>query len=210
MSSTAPQSTNAKLLGGALCLDLANTVDYRFSERQYDFLTSYTVLVQWSDHAGILEGGVARELSGAARRHPEAAAAVLARALNLREAIYRVFAAIAHGQPPAVDDLDTLSGAWADALPHARLRDTATGFDWQWPGNVRALDRPLWPVAQSAVSLLTTQDLTRVKMCASTDDCGWLFLDTTRNRSRQWCDIATCGDRARARRHYARTKAGRG
>ncbi len=73
-----------------------------------------------------------------------------------------------------------------------------------------ALDRPLWPVAQSAVTLLTAEDLTRVKMCASTDDCGWLFLDTTRNRSRQWCDIATCGNRARARRHYARTKGGRG
>ena len=210
MSITAPQITNAKLLGGALCLDLANTVDYRFSERQYDFLTSYTVLVQWSDHAGILGEGAARELSAAAGRHPEAAAVVLARAHDLREAIYRVFAAIAHGQPPGVDDLDALSGAWADALPHARLRDTATGFDWQWPEDVVALDRPLWPVAQSAVTLLTTQDLTRVKMCASTDGCGWLFLDTTRNRSRQWCDMAYCGNRARARRHYARTKAGRG
>ncbi len=210
MSSTALRITDATLLGGALCLDLANTVDYRSTERQYDWLSSYTALVQWGNHAGILGEGTARELSAAAGRHPEAAAAVLTRALDLREAIYRVFAAIAHGQPPAVDDLDALSGAWADALPHGRLRDTATGFDWQWPEEVVALDCPLWPVAQSAVTLLTTQDLTRVKMCASTDGCGWLFLDTTRNRSRQWCDIATCGNRARARRHYARTKAGRG
>jgi predicted RNA-binding Zn ribbon-like protein len=210
VSSAAPRITDAKLLGGALCLDFANTVDYRLTERHYDWLSSYTALIQWSDHAGILEEGAARELFEAAGRHPEAAAAVLARALELREAIFRVFAAIAHGQPSAVDDLDALSGAWAEARPHARLRDTATGFDWRWPEDAVALDRPLWPVAQSAVALLTTQDLTRVKMCASTDGCGWLFLDTTRNRSRQWCDIATCGNRARARRHYARTKGRRG
>ncbi|CAA9573212.1 MAG: hypothetical protein AVDCRST_MAG88-2547, partial [uncultured Thermomicrobiales bacterium] len=142
-------------------------------------------------------------------RHPVATGVVLAHALVLREAIFRVFAAIAHDRPPATDDLDALSGAWADALPHARLRDTAAGFDWRWSGEA-ALERPLWPVVQSAVTLLTTQDLTRVKVCASTDSCGWLFLDTSRNRSRQWCDVAYCGNRARARRHYARTKGERG
>jgi predicted RNA-binding Zn ribbon-like protein len=63
----------------------------------------------------------------------------------------------------------------------------------------------LWPVARSAADLLTSQEQSRVRECAASD-CGWLFLDLSRNRSRRWCDMETCGNRTKARRHYARSK----
>ena len=70
-----------------------------------------------------------------------------------------------------------------------------------------ALERPLWPVLWAAAELLTSADRDRVRACAS-DPCRWLFLDLSRNRSRRWCSMEDCGNRAKARRHYARSKNG--
>ena len=68
------------------------------------------------------------------------------------------------------------------------------------------LDRVTWWVARSAAELMTSPDLPFVRECASYD-CGWLFMDTTKNRSRRWCDMSTCGNRAKGRRHYERKRA---
>ncbi|MCL4370559.1 MAG: CGNR zinc finger domain-containing protein [Chloroflexi bacterium] len=65
----------------------------------------------------------------------------------------------------------------------------------------------LWPVARSAGELLTSSELGRVRKCAGYP-CGRLFLDTSRNQSRRWCDMKSCGNLAKARRHYARIRAG--
>jgi predicted RNA-binding Zn ribbon-like protein len=81
---------------------------------------------------------------------------------------------------------------------------------WRWAGDAEsepALDRVLWPVARSAAELLTSDDLAAVRECAA-PDCRWLFLDRSRNRSRRWCAMATCGNRSKARRHYRRGRAG--
>ena len=78
-------------------------------------------------------------------------------------------------------------------------------FAWDWtPEN--ALDRVLWPVVRDAAELLSGEDLDRVGRCADAN-CGWLFLDTSRNHSRRWCSMKDCGNRAKARRHYQRTAA---
>jgi predicted RNA-binding Zn ribbon-like protein len=63
-----------------------------------------------------------------------------------------------------------------------------------------------WWVARSAAELLTSKELTSVRECAGYD-CGRLFMDGTKNRSRRWCDMASCGNRAKGRRHYERRKA---
>ncbi|MCB0153982.1 MAG: CGNR zinc finger domain-containing protein, partial [Anaerolineae bacterium] len=55
----------------------------------------------------------------------------------------------------------------------------------------------------SAAELLTSDRLNRVGQCAG-ESCGWLFLDTTRNHSRRWCEMEHCGNRAKAKRHYRR------
>ena len=78
----------------------------------------------------------------------------------------------------------------------------AEGYAFIWPGT-DDLARPLWPLALSAGDLLTSADRERVKECAA-DNCSWLFLDMSRNRSRRWCDMAVCGNRAKARRFRAR------
>ena len=68
------------------------------------------------------------------------------------------------------------------------------------------LDQVLWSVLRSTTDLLTSKDLQRVGVCADDRGCGWLFYDTSRNRTRQWCSMRGCGNRAKAKRHYEKVK----
>lgn len=189
---------------GSLPLDFANTVSGRTGAQRRDRLRDYRDLVAWGRQGGLLTDGEAGELLARAERRPEQAATVFARAIALREAIYRILAASA--RPPADDsDLATLNRELAHALGHLRVLPGANGFAWGWEDGA-ALDRVLWPVARAAAELLASDELARVRACAA-DWCGWLFVDRSRAGRRQWCDMRTCGNRAKARRHYARTRA---
>jgi predicted RNA-binding Zn ribbon-like protein len=192
-------------LTGRLCLDYANTADWHASEHPEEFLNSYADLVAWGRHVGILTDSQAKRLLRKATLRPSEAAEVLKRAVDLREAIFRIFAAIAHGSPPKAADLSLLNQALSGALAQARVTPAADGFAWDWSDDDDALDRPLWPVVRSAAELLTSPELRRVGECADAN-CGWLFLDTSRNHSRKWCDINDCGNRAKARRYYERKR----
>ncbi|MGE5584001.1 MAG: CGNR zinc finger domain-containing protein [Bacillota bacterium] len=195
---------NLDLIGGRLCLDFANTVDWHASDHPREWLTNYPDLVAWSRHAGALTEAQAQDLARAAEHRSDEAASVLERAITLREAMYRIFSAIvARGEPKATD-LAALNSALARALTHLRIAPAGESFAWEWTGEDE-LDRMLWPVVWSAAELLVSGDLERVRECPG-DGCGWLFLDTSRNRTRKWCSMDSCGNRAKARRHYRRTR----
>ncbi len=194
-----------ELTGGRLCLDLANTVEDRPGAYPKDLLNSYSDLVSWSQQARVLTDLEAQQLLEGAEFQPGEASSVLAQAIALREAIYRIFKAVAEDAVPEEDDLVSLSAAIAEAMTHARIVPTAGGFTWEWIDNEGTLDRMLWPVVRSAEDLLISDELDAVRVCAS-DTCKWLFIDTSKNHSRRWCDMKSCGNRAKARRHYDRKK----
>lgn len=192
-----------EMVGGRTCLDFVNTGSQRRNGPFTEKLNSYEDLVRWAVAAGQLGEAEAAELRAAAAAEPTAAEAVLARGRKLREAVYRVFTALASGTGPGPEDLSLISEENARAAGFRVLTPTGVGscsFEWR---SSRELDRPLWPIAVSAVNLAASSDAERVKEC-SNDNCNWLFLDTSKNRSRRWCDMKECGNRAKARRHYAR------
>jgi predicted RNA-binding Zn ribbon-like protein len=191
------------LSGGRLCLDLANTVSWRRGGQPIERLRDYGDVVAWARQARVLAEREARLLQGEAMRHPSAAARVLARARALREAIYRLFAALARGTAPNAADLAHLDQELNDALRHLHLVQARPGFALAWPTVTGQLGHPLWAVARSAAEVLTSDDLRRLKTCPAAN-CGWVFLDTTRSGTRRWCDMTVCGSRAKARRYYAR------
>jgi predicted RNA-binding Zn ribbon-like protein len=133
---------------------------------------------------------------------------VLRRAIRLREALYPLFRGAAQGQPPDPDDLGVLQAELTRALPHLRIGWSPAGFAREWEHGSPALDQVLWPVSWSAAELLTHGPIDRIRECPGQGNCGWLFLDLTKNASRRWCDMRVCGNRAKARRHYARAQAG--
>jgi len=198
-----------RLLGERLCLDFANTVESRLGDRPQEFLRGYADLARWGRHAGILSEAEVGALLAEADRRPRDAAATFERALALRDAVYRAFRAIAGGQAPAEADLARLHVEYVAALDRARLGPSNGGYDWAWPDAGGALARVIWPIARSAVDLLTGDDLRRVRECPGTGDCGWLFYDTSKNAARRWCSMEGCGSRVKMRRLYARSKAAR-
>ncbi len=196
-------------LANNLALDFANTLDWRLGDRLADRLQCYADLVAWGRDAGLLDEGAARGLVEEAAGQPDAARRVLEEARRLREAILGIFDAVIAGLEPGRDDMAALNAALAKALPHLRVVRGEQGFAWAWEPAPGSLDSILWPLARASADLLVSDELDRVRVC-SDDSCGWLFIDTTRNRSRQWCSMETCGNRAKARRHYhkERTDAG--
>ena len=204
----APRAEAVEVKAGRLCLDFVNTVRARPLSERVDLIDTYDDLLSWARRATVLTGGEAAELAKAAQQHPRAASEALAQALSLREALYEVFSARAAGLPAPPSHLQTINKAIGRAMARAGLTPSkGGGFEWTWLGSVPGLDRVSWSVVRSAAELLTSGDLTGVRECAGYD-CGWLFIDGSRNQSRRWCDMASCGNRAKGRRHYERRKSG--
>jgi predicted RNA-binding Zn ribbon-like protein len=208
------RAAEMKLIGGRLCLDFINTVDGRKSDSSQprsidsalgDKLVEYSDLVAWSRHAGIVTATEADRLLQASKRHARETKDVFDRAIALREAFYRVCKSTMTGRRSQTADLETVNDELLRARSHERLTHEAKGFRWELVDREAALDQMLWSIAQSAAELLTSGDLSRLREC-SADECGWLFEDTSRNRSRQWCDMQNCGNRAKVRRYRKRVR----
>jgi predicted RNA-binding Zn ribbon-like protein len=204
-----------KFIGGRLCLDFVNTAGGRISRgargRDYadavmlDKIANYQDLLAWSVLAGCVDRRRAGRLARLAEHKGLEAAGVLARALRLRESLYRLFKCVVEGWRPPQADADVLRRELAIARMHQRLTAHGGQFAWTFPERPAALDRVLWPAPLSAAELLISGDLARLGQCAGAD-CGWLFLDTSRNHRRQWCDMQDCGNRAKVQRFRRKTR----
>jgi len=188
-----------------LCLDFVDSIDRNGPgppDPETDLIRSHADLCRWIAEAEGLPAAHARRLARAGRAAPGAAAAVVERGRALREALFGCFAALAAGRAPPADDLARINTELARAL--ARLR-VEPGLAWGWEADSAALDAPLWPIARSAAQLLTSPERELVKECAS-ERCTWLFLDRTRNHQRRWCEMRSCGNRAKVREHRRRQR----
>jgi predicted RNA-binding Zn ribbon-like protein len=195
--------TELKIVGGDPALDLANTVG---DARVPDPLDDYAEFAAWARRVGAIDATVARRLT--ARASAPAAGRALTEARTLRATVDAVFRALAAGDAPPPDALGRLVQRAGAAVERARavpggkgaaLVRREGGFALAWDGD--HLERPLWPLAVSALDLLRDGPLERLKAC---EDCPWLFLDTSRNHSRRWCSMEDCGTRVKMRRYRAK------
>jgi predicted RNA-binding Zn ribbon-like protein len=187
------------------CLAYANTLSWRGRPAAVEQLRSAGELVRWLAGSAALAGDAAGAIDAWARTHPVLAAALLTEAIALRETLYRVFHAQACGDGVPEQDLAALNAALVAAPPRHRLARASDGYGWRI-GPV-AISAPvlLAPVLWSAADLLTSERRWRVRLCADAQ-CLWLFLDESKAGTRRWCTMASCGNRAKARRHYRRAR----
>jgi predicted RNA-binding Zn ribbon-like protein len=201
-----PEGWVYEIYGDNLALDFANTVDGRKTGVLVERLVTYEELLRWAEQSRALAAPQVTELRRAAAAHPRATTLAVTRAREVREVAHDIFLAAAEQRPlppAAVAELDARLGA-AFGAPHLALPQRVPVL--QWERETPRLDSVAHAAARAAVELLTAPDkLARVRVCAL-DTCGWLFLDTSRNGSRRWCDMTICGNRAKARRHYRRTQ----
>jgi predicted RNA-binding Zn ribbon-like protein len=186
-----------RIVGGDLALDFVNTED---GDPPVECLRGYGDLVAWSVLVGLLSADEGEELAGEASRRPEEAETVYREAVELRDALYGVFRALAEGGDVPERGLETLRRYEREALSRGRLVRGDGGFAWEWKEGWD-LAGMLWPVAHAAVELLTSGNLDRLKLCAG---CYWVFLDASRNHSRRWCTMEVCGTDEKKRRYVAR------
>jgi predicted RNA-binding Zn ribbon-like protein len=197
-----------ELTGGSVCLDFANTASARSTGQLREHLHHYGDLIAWARQRGILSDSQAADLRAEAARRPPIAAAVFAQAVSFREAVYTVTSAIAHSEPAPPAALDRLSGEIARAAGQARLISQPNGFAWDWASGSDPFELVVDVVAQSALELMTSADVHRIRQCAGQAEwgCDWLFLDRSSMGNRTWCDKQACANRAKARRHRARVR----
>ena len=191
---------------GWLCLDFANTVDWHASDSPVETLNKYTDLIEWSVDRGIISGDAKDLLLRKSAEKPAEAQTVLEKAREVRENIYQMLSDTTHGHPINVTDLKGFNKVLANALSHSRLAPYEKGLRWDWDSRSDKLDSLIWPVVKSAVDLMTSEAINRVGQYCDEKGCGWLFWDSSRNRSRRWCDMSDCGNRAKVRRFYAKSK----
>jgi predicted RNA-binding Zn ribbon-like protein len=200
------EATLPPLIAGALGLELCNTIARRYTKAPVDYLPDYPALLHWAVNARALDVATGAELARLAASRPSSAARALAAAHELRAAIHTTFLAVVEHGAPNADALALLDGHVRGAFAARRLAATSSGAAWQWT-DANPFMRPLWPVALSAASLLTSAEIARVRECAGrADGCGWLFLDTGRGSGRRWCSMELCGNRSKVRRHYQRAQ----
>jgi predicted RNA-binding Zn ribbon-like protein len=189
-------------VGGALCLDFVNTINSRLTP-EHDYLVDYSDLVGWGNKVGILSPAQTNQLQKRAKQNALEAENALQVARTLRELLYRLFSNAAKGSEPNKKDIETLVSSYAEAILHGQFLKTDNYYITTWKVD-EVFDAVLWPIAHSAGGLLLSSELRQVKECPG---CGWLFLDTSKNQSRRWCSMNTCGARDKMRRYHKRQRA---
>jgi predicted RNA-binding Zn ribbon-like protein len=180
-----------QLTAGNIALDFANAP-----------LPDYAALLRFCEESGALTAAQTRVLTrGAPHNQKES---VMREAILLRETLRKIFTPIVRQHAVASADLAKFNDCLADVLRHRKLVQRAKTFAWTWEGE-GDLSSPLWPVVFAAGELLTSGQLPRVRECGD-ETCRWLFLDTSKNHSRRWCDMKICGNRVKARSYYRRMR----
>ena len=181
-----------------LCLSFANTRYWRGSEPSAtETIATTKELGEW------LAANAAMPARGSRKGTP--LDALFDRALALREAIYRIFLAIGEGRPPPAADLATFNAALSETPQRLGIAPRSGGYAWIVAPPSVSLGGVLAPVIWSAADLMTHAADRRIRRCAN-DKCQWVFVDRSKGGTRRWCDMNSCGNRAKAHRHYARAK----
>ena len=207
--SSAPQLP-FKYVGGDSSIDLVNTVDWTARGLVEDRLTDYERLTRWAEGAGVVAPRQATRLRLLALEHPRTAERVHREAVELRRQLRQLFTALERGERlDQSAELTSFNTALGSAMSRTMLGAAPRGGDssaplrWGWRDATERLDSPLWPVFRSAADLLVSDEAARIRECGG-EDCGWMYVDRSRNGLRRWCQMETCGNREKQRKRAGR------
>jgi predicted RNA-binding Zn ribbon-like protein len=194
--------------GNHVALDFVNTLEGRF-RHPVDLLGSVEGLIAWLVEAGLVEAGAREVIEQRCADDPTTCDRALEEAISLREALWRVFFAIASGDAVPDEAIEEVNRVLALAPRILQLEPTADRD--LGCRTVRTADELLSYVilvAEAAADFLSSANASRLRKC-SEPTCSGLFYDRSRAAERRWCEMKTCGNRAKAARHYNRRKARR-
>jgi len=199
-----------KYVAGDPSLELVNTVDWTPRGLVEDRLTDYERLTRWAEGAGLVTTRQGSRLRAHALEHPRLAERAYRDAITLRWQLRQIFAAVAQGTPVGpVRELAEVNAALSAALGQVELVPRASGdggagaLRWSWRDAGERLDSVLWPVLRAAGDLLASDESARIRECGG-EDCGWMYVDRSRNGLRRWCQMEVCGTKEKSRQRALR------
>ena len=201
------KAADFELTAGHAALDFVNTLDNRFhAGGEIERLGEYGDLLRFAERTHLLDAADAARLARSVS--PGAGARALRSARELREGLAGILYGAIDGREPGAKDLAKLERHIQAADRHRELRwQTVPGarprMHWQWRREQSDAELPVWLLAHAASTLALSGSLDRVRACGA-ETCRWLFMDTSKNRTRRWCDMKICGNRMKARRFQAR------
>jgi predicted RNA-binding Zn ribbon-like protein len=190
--------------GNCLVFNFINTVHSRTEDDEpFEYLSSYKKLLEWCERLEVLPLDRIKKLSAFSDSHPETTARSLKEIIVAREMLYRFFSNIAAGEPVGESDLDAFNQLLSKSLKKLRFISEGKNVRLDWEDEEPDLKEPIWRVMKSAYDVLTEEAFERIKECEA---CGWVFLDQSKNRSRRWCSMESCGSNYKAKKYYHRKK----
>jgi predicted RNA-binding Zn ribbon-like protein len=201
---SSPQSRSFELIAGHPSLDLVNTLDWRFRDNgAEELLAGYDDLLSFAAQSSILSQKQIRHIVRTANGSAAAQAIVACR--ELREAAAEIFYAVVDDRTPPTSQIKIVEKFFKEAREHQQLVWSGSRVAWEWPSSDYGPDLPLWILSVSTARLMLSEDMRLLRACEK-PDCRWLFLDTSKNHTRRWCDMKICGNRMKARRFKAQHK----
>jgi predicted RNA-binding Zn ribbon-like protein len=190
-----------ELIGGHPVLDLVNTLDWRFRESgPEELISDYNDLIRFIVQSGFVSTARARKL---VRSVPDKKAEEIVRTVHeLREAAANLLYAAVDKTKPQASALERLEDFFKEAGRHLELRWTGLKLERELPQPSALPELPLWLLSLRASEFMTSDQMHLLRACGS-PECRWLFVDTSKNHTRRWCDMKICGNRMKARRFKA-------
>jgi predicted RNA-binding Zn ribbon-like protein len=195
-----------ELIAGNVALDLVNTLDWRFREEPppEELLKDYYDVTQFSAQGGLISDALGRRLM---RSVSDGKAAQVVNAVReLRELAAQVLYAALEGDDPSASAVKLLEKYFREAREAQRLLWDGEKLAWRLSQSpVQSADLaelPLWTLSLRVAELMTSDEMQMLRACGN-PECQWLFLDTSKNHTRRWCDMKICGNRMKARRFKA-------
>jgi predicted RNA-binding Zn ribbon-like protein len=193
-----------ELDGGILCLDFVNTVRNRFEYPLFDFIAVPEDLLLWICRTQICDDITENRLKKYILKNQEKAKRDLKKILRIRELLYRIFHQLSHAKKPSDEDIRHFNKELSLVFRYLNFEiDEKLETKIIWNHEPSDLLWALMPIISSASELLISDSKDRIKECPN---CGWLFLDKSKNKSRAWCNMKTCGNTIKIKKYYEKNK----
>ena len=194
-----PVRSGTKFFGGRVCLDFANTLNWRLTDAPVELIPDYAAFLAWGENRGTLAKRTVVALQALAASREAEAPAFIQGVHDLRADLIEGADALRGGQHA---DIRSINQALSGLPPQPQLAWDQGRLVFDLDGS--DLAQPLWPILWSLTAVLASSDAERIGCCQA-DGCGWFFVDESPNRSRLWCSDG-CGNRERVRRSYAKRR----
>lgn len=192
--------------GGRLCLNYINTIHNRFEKPLNDYIQSVNDLIQWAFMAKVIGSELKINLGKYAQKPPDSVSTFFIEAIKLRENLYRMFLHIARDMKISDRDMSDFNELISHSFSRLKLTHSSTGYaeEWDYPADSFYLISA--PILKDAYDLLLYGEQSRIRECPN---CGWLFYDSSKNGTRRWCSMKTCGSNVKALNWYHKHKTDR-